>query len=101
MQDLPAGGLAGAEVNLRQMWYLWRSWRRLMNLKKLFAGGQWVNAILLVFNVVNQASGYFPALQASPWFLAAQAAIGILLPSLGGKAHQLAYGTPPGAAASK
>jgi len=61
-------------------------------LKTLFAGGQWLNAIVLGMNILNQATDAFPALKANPWVLALQAAVGILLPSLGGFAHKAAFG---------
>ncbi len=35
-------------------------------LKKLFAGGQWVNAIVLAMNVLNQATGTFPPRRSQP-----------------------------------
>jgi len=80
-------------VNLRQMLFLRHlSKKELPMLKTLFATGQWVNAVVLVMNVLNSMTQTFPALEGNKYILAIQAAVGILLPSLGGFAHKAAFG---------
>jgi len=65
-----------------------------MTIKSAFKGIQWVNLITLLGQVANDATGTFPAIANNHWLLMLQAIIGVVLPSVGGYAHQVAFGTP-------
>ena len=52
-------------------------------------GAQWVNVLVLLAQIANQAGGVFPNLQLNPWFLAVQAALGAVLPSFMGISHKI------------
>ena len=65
-----------------------------MKLKVVFKTVQWANFLTLAAQLLNQAGDVVPALKASPWLLLVQGLVGALLPSVGGFAHKVAYGTP-------
>ena len=58
-------------------------------MQALLAGGQWVNVLVLLASIVNDASGVFPGLQTAHWFTALQAVLAAILPSVGGLSHKL------------
>jgi len=53
---------------------------------------QRANILLAIAQGLNVATGAFPALVANPYVLVAQAVLGVLLPSVDGAGHRLAYG---------
>jgi len=63
-------------------------------LKNLFKAGQWLNFLTLLAQLLNQASDAFPALKTSPYVMLVQGIVGAILPSVGGFAHRVAFGTP-------
>jgi len=65
-----------------------------MSMKKFVKGIQWANFASLILQSLNNAMVIFPDLTSNKWVLIFQAAVGILLPSIGGLGHQLAYGEP-------
>lgn len=51
-------------------------------MQALLAGGQWVNLLVLLATVLNNAYSVFPQLQTAHWFTVLQTILGIILPSL-------------------
>lgn len=70
-------------------------------LKTLFKGGQWANLIVFLADLINKFTQAFPGIALPPWVTALQTALGIFLPSVGGIAHQLAFGVPQDPDAAK
>jgi hypothetical protein len=62
-----------------------------MKLGTIFKTAQWGNIILLVAGILNQVTQTYPDLAQNKWILIVQALIGIVLPSLGGIGHKLAF----------
>ena len=58
-----------------------------VTMRKLLQGAQWANAAILLAQILAQAGIAFPGLAMHPAFLAAQAVLGAILPSLGGVSH--------------
>lgn len=59
-------------------------------MRNLLQKAQWLNALVLFGQILNNAVGVFPGLAINPWFLSVQAVLGVLLPSLGGVSHAIA-----------
>jgi hypothetical protein len=68
-------------------------------LKKVVGGVQWFNLLTLVAQLLNDFTNAFPSLQTAQWVIVLQGLIGVILPSVGGIAHQVIFKAPQDPAA--
>jgi len=65
-----------------------------MSLKSVVGGVQWINLLTLLAQLINDTTNTFPSLANNHWLLVAQGLIGVILPSVGGYAHQIIFNAP-------
>ena len=59
-------------------------------LKTLLVTGKWANLAVMVAQVANDATNYFPALANNHWFLLFQGVLAAFLPTVSKTIHDLA-----------
>jgi hypothetical protein len=78
-------------LNLREILFLWHLKRRLPVLKALVVGGKWANLLVLVAQILNDATNTIPSLANNHWLLMVQGILAAILPSVSKTVTQIAH----------